>query len=294
MTRPSARPANPPPGIPPPLAEGRPHAARRRLLRAALAAALMVAAADAFLLWARVLATPVGPERAAVTFLASGAGPSDGPAPGPRPPPGVYRYRTTGHERIDRFGVDRIYPAETVRVISWRGGCRWRETVPIFTQHVETYDLCAGGADADDFAYSTSLTYFLVPGVQRFACAPVGRRLLTGERPGGTRSWRCVEGTSVSANTSVYVGRETVETAAGPVATRHVRLLTALSGRSSGGAVRDLWLDPDGLVVKEERAVSLKVRSAFVGLLTYDERASFLLPSTAERVERLERMAYDG
>ena len=34
---------------------------------------------------------------------------------------------------------------------------------------------------------------------------------------------------------------------------------------------------PTGLVVKEEREVSLKVRSGFVGLLTYEERASFLL-----------------
>ena len=113
--------------------------------------------------------------------------------------------------------------------------------------------------------------------MQRFACAPVGRRLLAGHRAGTTRSWRCVEGTSASANTTVYVGPETVQTAAGPVATRHVRLVTALSGQSSGGAVRDLWLDRDGLVVKEDRQVSLKVRSVFVGLLTYDERASFLL-----------------
>jgi hypothetical protein len=251
---------------------GRPPA--RRLLRAAVAVGLLVAAADAFLLWGRGLATPVGPERAAASFLGAQPG---GQLPGPRPPAGVYRYRTSGYERIDRFGVDRAYPAETTRVISWRGGCRWRETVPIFTQHVEAYDFCAGGDDADDFAYSTSLTYFLVPGTQRFACAPVGRRLLTGRRPGGSRSWRCVEGASVSVNTTVYLGRETVRTDAGPVATRHVRLVAALSGRSSGGAVRDLWLDPDGLVVKEERQVSLKVGSAFVGLLTYDERASFLL-----------------
>jgi hypothetical protein len=249
----------------------------RRLLQVALVLAVVVAGANGFLLWARGLATPVGPEQAAASFLAGAGGTTDGAPPGPRPPAGVYRYRTSGYERIDRFGIDRAYPAETVRVITWRGGCRWRETVPIFTQHVETYDFCAGGADADDFAYSTSLTYFLVPGVQRFACAPVGRRLLTGHRPGATRSWRCVEGTSVSANTTVYVGRETVRTDAGPVATRHVRLITALSGQSSGGAVRDLWLGPDGLVVKEERQVDLKVRSVFVGLLTYQERAGFLL-----------------
>ena len=269
MSRPAVARTAPAPPAPP-----RPP--RRRLLRAALALALVVAGADLFLLWGRGLATPVGAGRAAASYLPGGPAPA-GDLPGPRPPAGVYRYRTSGYERVDRFGIDRAYPAETVRVISWRGGCRWRETVPIFTQHTETYDFCAGGTDADDFAYSTSLTYFLVPGTQRFACAPVGRRLLTGQPPGSSRSWRCVEGTSVSANTTVYVGPETVQTGAGPVATRHLRLLTALSGQSSGGAVRDLWLDADGLVVKETREVSLKVRSGFVGLLTYDERASFLL-----------------
>jgi hypothetical protein len=247
---------------------------RGRLLRAALALALVVAAADGFLLWARTLATPVGAEQAAAGYL---AGPAAGEPPGPRPPAGVYHYRTSGYERVDRFGVERAYPPETVRVISWRGGCRWRETVPIFTQHVETYDFCAAGADAEDFASSTSLTYFLVPGVQRFACAPTGRRLLAGRPPGASRSWRCVEGASASANTTRYLGPATVQTGAGPVATRHLRLVSALSGRSSGAAVRDLWLDPDGLVVKEQRQVELRVHSPFVGLVTYQERAGFLL-----------------
>ncbi|HEV8425399.1 MAG TPA: hypothetical protein VGS14_09460 [Actinomycetes bacterium] len=257
-----------------------PVAARRagRWLRAAVVVALVVAGADGFLLWARGLATPVGAEQAKASFLAGRTVPAaTGTATGPRPPAGVYRYRTSGYERIDRFGVNRVYPAETVRVITWRGGCRWRETIPIFDQHVETYDFCADGDDADDFAYSTSLTYFLVPGVQRFACAPVGRRLLTGRRPGAARGWRCGEDASTSVNTTVYRGAETVQTDGGAVATRHVRLVTALSGRSTGGAVRDLWLDADGLVVKEEREVSLEVRSAFVGLLTYEERGGFLL-----------------
>jgi hypothetical protein len=245
-------------------------------LRVAVALAVVVAGADGFLLWARGLATPVGPEQAAATYLASRA-PAAAGLSGPRPAAGVYRYRTRGAERVDRFGIERTYPAETVRVIGWRGGCRWRETVPIFTQHTETYDFCAHGADADDFAYATRLTYFLVPGSQRFACAPTGRRLLAGRPPGGARSWRCVEGASVSVNTTTYLGPQTVPTPAGPVATRHLRLITALSGRSEGGAVRDLWLDRDGLVVREERRVRLRVRSPFVGLVTYEEEASFLL-----------------
>jgi len=255
---------------------------KRPWLRVALAVALVVAGADGFLLWARDLANPVGAEAARASFQAGPPAPRAGSTPGPRPPAGVYRYRTSGYERIDRFGVERAYPPETVRVITWRGGCRWRETVPIFEEHVETYDFCAGGRDADDFAYSTSLTYFLVPGVQRFACAPVGRRLLSGRPPGRARAWRCVEGSSASVNTTSYLGEETVRTGAGPVAARHLRLVTALSGRSAGGAVRDLWLDADGLVVKETREVSLQVRSAFVGRLTYQERASFLLAARPE------------
>ena len=82
------------------------------------------------------------------------------------------------------------------------------------------------------------------------------------------------------------MGPEAVQTGAGPVATRHVRLITALSGQSQGGAVRDLWLDRDGLVVKEDRG-SARSPSVFVGLLTYEERASFLLtgrPSVSGRL----------
>jgi hypothetical protein len=249
----------------------------RRLLRAAVVLAVTVAGLDGFLLWARGLATPVGPDQAAARFLTGRPAPATGDPAGPRPAAGVYQYATSGSERIDRYGVERVYPPRTVRVISWRGGCRWRETVPIFAEHVETYDFCADGSDAAEVASSTSLTYFLVPGVQRFACAPVGRRLLSGQRPGSSRSWRCVDGGSTSLTTAVLVGLETVRTLAGPVATRHVRLVTALSGQSTGGAVRELWLDPDGLVVKEQREVSLRVRSAFVGLVTYRERAGFLL-----------------
>jgi hypothetical protein len=245
----------------------------RPRLRVALGLAVLVAAADGFLVWGRGLATPVGAERATALLTA----PATPAAGGPRPPAGVYRYRTSGGERIDRFGVARRYPTETVRVITWRGGCRWRETVPIFDQHVETYDFCARDGDARDLAFATRLTFFLVPGVQRFACAPLGARLLAGARPGAARRWRCVEGGSVSENTTTYLGTETVHTAVGRAAARHLRLVAALSGRSSGGAVRDLWLDRDGLVLREERRVSLRVRSGFVGLLAYDERASFVL-----------------
>jgi hypothetical protein len=254
-------------------------ASGRRPLRAALALALLVAAADGFLLWARGLAGPVGEEAAAARYLAgpaAGAGPAV-TVPGPRPPAGVYRYRTSGQERVDRFGVARAYPASTVRVIAWRGGCRWREVVPIFEQHVEAYDFCARGADAEELGWSTRLTYFLVPGVQRFACAPPVRRLLAGARPGAVVRWRCVDGPSAAVNTTTYLGDEPVATGAGPVRARHLRVAVALSGRSTGGAVRDLWLDRDGLVVKEERRVALRVRSAFVGLLAYQERASFVL-----------------
>ena len=56
-----------------------PRPARRRGLRAALVLALVVAAADGFLLWGRALATPVGAEQAAASYLTAPA-PRRGPA----------------------------------------------------------------------------------------------------------------------------------------------------------------------------------------------------------------------
>ena len=128
--------------------------------KVAFGLALLMVALGGFLLWGRGLATPVGAAEAGRRYLIT---PDDPTAPGPRPPAGVYRYRTSGHEQVDRVAIDHSYPAETVRVISWRGGCRWRETVPIFDQHVETYDFCSQAGDARDYAFSTRLTYFLVP-----------------------------------------------------------------------------------------------------------------------------------
>ena len=261
---------------------------RRRTpgLRAMLAVALLVAAGDGFLLWGRTLATPVGAAAARARFLPGPAA----PGPGPRPPAGLYRYRTTGRETVDRFGVEHAYPAETVRVVTDLGGCRWRETVPLFDQHTETYDFCAdsGLRDARDVAYATSLTYFLVPGVQRFSCAVPGRRLMTGAAPGTVVRWRCAEGASVSDNTTTYLGTAThlgtaslgggtLRDGPGLAGARHLRVVTALTGQSTGAAVRDLWLDRDGLVLREERLVRLVVRSGFVGRVVYDERATFTL-----------------
>jgi hypothetical protein len=48
----------------------------RRLLRVALALAVVVAGLDGFLLWGRGLATPVGPELAAASYL-TGRPPGD-------------------------------------------------------------------------------------------------------------------------------------------------------------------------------------------------------------------------
>jgi hypothetical protein len=250
--------------------------AARRGLRAALAVAVLVAAADGFLLWGRTVLDPVDAAGASARFLAGTAGQ---PGSGPRPPAGVYRYRTSGRETVDRFSVDRVYPGETFRVVSYLGGCRWRETVPVFEQHTETYDFCSGGGDAAELAYATSLTYFLVPGVQRFACDPQGRRLLPAARPGTVLRWRCAGGSSSSENTTTFVGVEAVAAGAATVRARHLRLTTALAGTATGGAVRDLWLDGDGLVVRERRRVHLVVTTAFVGRASYDEQATFELAS---------------
>ena len=274
---PLASPPAPPPA-PNAASASPPPAPDEAVLGVATALALVVAVADGFLLWARGLATPVGAEGAAASYLAGQGGPAGGPPAGPaaagrglplpdqrvradrpvRGRAGLPGGDGPGGHLAGRLPLARdrahLHPARgDLRLLRHR---RRRRRLRLLDQP----DLLPGAGRP---------AVRLRPGRPAPAHRPPPRAT-----PGAGAASRAPRS---SANTTVYVGPETVQTAAGPVATRHVRLLTALSGQSSGGAVRDLWLDRDGLVVKEDREVSLKVRSVFVGLLTYDERASFLL-----------------
>jgi hypothetical protein len=227
-------------------------AALPRLVGAALA---LVLGTDGFLVYGALVAHAVTPEEAVARYRR---------APGPPvvagPPPGVYTYDTTGYAHVDALGVRRTYPRVSSRIV--RGhGCGWREEVPLFTEHVETYDHCPGA----EAGFGTRLTYFFVPAVTALRCA----------------DGRCVdEEHDVSADLTVArEGAGSAVVGGAAVACERVTVTTVLRGSNTGGAVRRLCLDPRGLVLTEERSVGIVARSAFVGQVVYTERATFTLRS---------------
>lgn len=218
----------------------------RSLLAVALGLALVLGT-DAFLLYGSHVAHPVSAREAVSRFRSS-----PGPAVAGGPRAGVYLYDTEGYSRVSAFGVRRAYPRVSARIV--RGhGCGWREEVPLFAEHVETYDHCGG----EQTGFGTRLSYFLVPSESSYACAAAACR-----------------GPGVTATLTVSAGGDDAR-----LGCRRVTLTTVLRGDVTGGAVRRLCVAPSGLVVREERSVGVRVRSAFVGDVDYVERATFALRS---------------
>lgn len=208
----------------------------------------LVLSTDAFLLYGTYVAHPVSAREAVARFRAA-----PGPALARGPHAGVYLYDTTGFSRVSTFGARREYPRVSARIVRPDAGCGWHEEVPLFDEHVETYHYCDGGLAA----FGTRLTYFLVPGVMALECYAA----------------RC-EGSGVTA--TVSYADEGFDRARN---CSLVTVTTVLRGGATGGAVRRLCLDADGLVRSEERSVGIRVRSAFVGDVDYVEQATFTLRS---------------
>lgn len=254
-----------------------------RLLASGAAVVLLL---DLFVVLGARRRDPVSTAEALVGFHAeesfAGLPGWDRPLTGDRPIPGVYVYATTGSARLDRMGIRRDYPSRTTRVITHGPGCQWRETVPIFAEHRETYSACATGDDQLDTGFGTRLVYFFLPAETDLVCEPAGTRTGAGMRTGESRSFACRddEHDVDVAGTVTHEGPGTAEVAGRSVPCRRVRILTVLTGSNEGGAVRSLCTTPDtGLVLSETRNVGIVVRSAFIGKLTYAEEATFLLTS---------------
>lgn len=247
-----------------------------RLIAAGAALSLSV---GLFLVYGAVTVHPVRAARAGAPAFRGLPG-WDRPLDGTRPPEGVYRYATTGYATLDRLGVDRRYPRETARVVTHGPGCQWRETVPVFDEHVETYSACARGGDQLDTGFGTRLVYFLVPNVADVVCATAGTRTGHAMAPGAARAFACA-GTGLRVDgRAVYDGEGTAVVGGLPVACRRVTVTTVLRGSNEGGAVRELCTEPrTGLVLTERRNVGITAVSPFVGRVVYVEEATFALAS---------------
>ncbi|MGI9023438.1 MAG: hypothetical protein ACR2HV_09455 [Acidimicrobiales bacterium] len=238
---------------------------------------LVAVGLPSFLVAGRYWEDPVDPAAAVARFRAAGAEAAQA-VPG-LPMPGVYRYRTTGGERISLFDYEREYSPVTVRIVT-RYGCGVREEQWFLAQHLEYYDRCGPSLPS----YGTDIAYWWTHGTQAFQCDP-GSFDGSDLAPGGVSRWECRDEDTLAGQTVEYIGDESVEVDGRTVPARHTRWTTVFSGATVGGAVVDDWFDPaTGLVLREERHIGLRVGSPLVGRLTYADNSTYdLLSTTPDR-----------
>lgn len=254
-----------------PGAQGKGSAYLRHRLYALVA--LVVVGAPAFLVGGTYWESRVDQREALARFRA--AGPEAAVAVAGLPEPGVYRYSTTGGEKVSFLDYRREYSRVTHRIVT-RHGCGVRETQAFLTQHVEYYDRCGAALPT----YGTDIAFWWTHGTQDFTCTP-GSFDGSDLSPGGISEWECSDEDTRAHQVVEHLGDETVEVEGRRVAARHTRWTTTFSGATTGTAVVDDWFEPDtGLVLKEKRAIGLRVGSPFVGRLTYVDVSDYLLVST--------------
>ncbi|MGH9190594.1 MAG: hypothetical protein ACRD0Q_11275 [Acidimicrobiales bacterium] len=235
--------------------------------------ALVVVGAPAFILGGRSWVHAVDADEAVARFRAAGE-PAARPAAG-LPVPGVYRYRTTGGERISFLEYRREYSPVTTRIVT-RRGCGVREEQPFLVQHVEYYDRCGGRL----VSYGTDIAYWWTHGTQDFTCAG-GSFDGSGMAAGDEVRWECSDEDTRASQTTEYVADEDVEVDGRHLPARHIKWTTVFSGATSGAAVVDDWFDPaTGLVLKESRNIALRVGSPFIGSVGYIDVSTYVLLST--------------
>lgn len=238
--------------------------------------ALVVAGGPAFLVGGRYWVGHVDLDEAVAKFRAAGPAAAADAVPPGLPPPGVYQYRTTGGERISFLDYRRDYSSTTMRILT-RHGCGVREQQWFLVQHLEYYDRCPGGELP---SYGTDIAYWWTHGTQDFRCGAGSSFDMAGHRPGDRVTWSCHDEDTRADQVTEYVGDEEVIVAGTALPARHTRWVTTFSGATKGTATVDDWFEPStGLVLRETRAIGLRVGSPFVGHLGYTDASSFTLLS---------------
>ncbi|MGQ0743061.1 MAG: hypothetical protein ACT4OS_01715 [Acidimicrobiales bacterium] len=236
-------------------------------------AALALAGPPLFLAAGLAWSHPVEVAEAVARFRA--AGPRAAQPVAGLPAPGVYRYATTGGERVSFLEHRRDYSPVTARIVT-RRGCGIREEQRFLVQHIEYYDRCGAAL----VAYGTDIAYWWTHGTQDFRCQPGsfdGSDLEVGQRS----EWVCADEDTRAAQTVEYLGDETVEVEGRVLPARRTRWTTVFEGATRGSAVVDDWFDPrTGLVLREDRNIGLRTGSPFVGQVAYIDVSAYRLLST--------------
>jgi hypothetical protein len=195
------------------------------------------------------------------------------------PPPGVYRYRTSGYEKLSVAGIFRGFPSTTNAIVT-DSRCATVNWEP-FLQHVEGQVECpsvSGGLSLVSMPSSeqiagitTNMTVDCPPGTYL-----VPPNAVVGER------WKttCHAPGQVIALTGRVVGFSSVTVRGQQVPSVHTRISESISGSESGTSPSDYWVSlTDGMILRESESVNVQQSAGPLGSVDYREQMEISLQS---------------
>jgi hypothetical protein len=195
-----------------------------------------------------------------------------------RPQPGVYRYATTGGDRLSMRGSARDYP-ETTSVTIRHDDCGFTQRWDVFDERWEERTWCVEDGPRQMMAMS-SYREFFGHGVRTDLRCDGSAPSPEAVEPGA--GWMVVcENGDTRATTSIEVGDEArIEVDGERVDTLHLSLEATVEGETEGRMSGEQWIAPEtGLLVRERWETEVET-SGPMGPITYREDYTLLLEST--------------
>ena len=195
------------------------------------------------------------------------------------PPRGVYVYSTSGSEEVDALlSPSHDYPANTVMSVAGTP-CGWTERWAPLEGRTTERELCASGDGVRLASYREVHTFLANVDERDYVCDATA--LLLPLKPEAGRSWTftCDAGHTTERWTGRVVGRER-HPLTEPDRAVHLRFDTSLSGRTTGTAIKELWLRESDLLVVRERVRNESATDTVIGDVNYLERYTLELDST--------------
>jgi len=237
-----------------------------RVLRWALAGALVVFAAGVLVFWwvSRPPA-PVSVNDVIDKFRSASSSPA---AESGGPPIGVYLYATQGSEQVSAGHVTHHYPRVTTLTVT-PNSCGLQFRWDALAGRYSVWRVCRTARTWSLVHYVDVHTFLYMKDVHAYDCT-------------GFPAVVCRSETGVLTSTFARIGPETVVVHGVPHPATHLRITQVATGTSISSGTIDAWVLPSGLPAKVH-IVDHGSQTVLGSRVNYDESATFVLTSTKPR-----------
>ena len=215
------------------------------------------------------------------------------PRPSPlRPPAGVYLYRGSGSEHLDKPPKSQSQGPSMPATVTFRPDGCWVFRIDYSTGHWQSWTYCARNGGLDEVGGQTyerwDFVVFKVDSTSTFTC-PSSVTIRRAMLPGDTWTQTCtgtssaVKGVVTTSGPMKYLGTERVTVDGKQVPAYHFKQLRTLTGAQQGTQDNDVWFaTSNGMPLRNDHHNVVKSDSP-IGKVTYTETGTFALTSLQPR-----------